>query len=95
MNPDAIKDGGPAFPVPGLQNDEDFKNAIVGNPDVPGIEKISGQEVDYLMLVKTKPGQQYRVSRELRRRIKECFQKNNVQPGGPSQIYVLDKPPAR
>ncbi len=24
MNPDAIKDGGPAFPVPGLQNDEDF-----------------------------------------------------------------------
>jgi moderate conductance mechanosensitive channel len=78
-----------------LQNDPVLKDAIVGKPEVPGIEKVSGQEVDYLMLVKTKPGQQYTVSRELRRRIKECFQKNNVQPGGPSQVYVLDKPPSK
>jgi small conductance mechanosensitive channel len=78
-----------------LQNDPVYKNSIVGKPEVPGIEKISGQEVDYLMLVKTTPGQQYAISRELRRRIKECFQKNNVQPGGPSQVYILDKPPAK
>ena len=75
-----------------LQNDPNFKDRIVGKPEVPGIEKVSGQEVDYLMLVKTTPGQQYSVSRELRRRIKECFQKNNVQPGGPSQVYVVDRP---
>src|ERR1700761_915780 len=78
-----------------LLNDPNFQKAIVGKPEVPGIEKISGQEVDYLMLVKTTPGQQYAVSRELRRRIKECFQKNNVQPGGPSQVYILDKPPVK
>ena len=78
-----------------LQNDPSYKNAIVGKPEVPGIEKVSGNEVDYLMLVKTTPGQQYVVSRELRRRIKETFQKNNVQPGGPQQVYVLDKPPAK
>lgn len=78
-----------------LQNDPQFQSAIVGKPEVPGIEKISGQEVDYLMLVKTTPGQQYAVSRELRRRIKECFQRNNVQPGGPSQVYILDKPPTK
>jgi small conductance mechanosensitive channel len=77
-----------------LHNDPVLKDAIVGKPEVPGIEKISGQEVDYLMLVKTKPGQQYAVSRELRKRIKECFQKNNVQPGGNSQVYILDRPPA-
>jgi small conductance mechanosensitive channel len=78
-----------------LRNDPAFKDKVVGKPEVPGIEKISGQEVDYLMLVKTTPGQQYSVSRELRRRIKECFQKNNVQPGGPTQVYVLDKPPTK
>lgn len=78
-----------------LQRDPAFKDAIVGSPEVPGIEKISGQEVDYLMLVKTKPGQQYGVSRELRRRIKEAFQKNNIQPGGAAQLYVLDRPPAK
>lgn len=76
-----------------LQNDSNYKNAIVGKPEVPGIEKVSGQEVDYLMLVKTTPGQQYAVSRELRRRIKECFQRNKVQPGGQSQVFVLDKAP--
>lgn len=78
-----------------LQNDPVMKENIVGTPEVPGIEKISSQEVDYLMLVKTKPGRQYAVSRELRRRIKEALQKNNIQPGGPSQVYVLDKPPVR
>lgn len=78
-----------------LMNDPTYKTAIVGKPEVPGIEKVTGQEVDYLMLVKTVPGQQYSVSRELRRRIKECFQRNNVQPGGPTQVYVLDKPPLK
>jgi small conductance mechanosensitive channel len=78
-----------------LQNDPVFQSSIVGKPEVPGIEKVTGQEVDYLMLVKTVPGQQYVISRELRRRIKECFQKNNIQPGGPTQVYVIDKPPAR
>jgi small-conductance mechanosensitive channel len=78
-----------------LQNDPVYKSSIVGTPEVPGIEKVTGQEVDYLMLVKTVPGQQYAVSRELRKRIKECFQKNNVQPGGPTQVYILDKPPAK
>lgn len=78
-----------------LQNDPQFQSSIVGKPEVPGIEKISSQEVDYLFLVKTVPGQQYAVSRELRRRIKECFQRNNVQPGGPSQVYILDKPPLK
>ncbi len=78
-----------------LPDDPKLKDLIVGKPEVPGIEKISGQEVDYLMLVKTKPGQQYLVSRELRRRIKEAFQKNNIQPGGPAQVYILDKPPSK
>jgi moderate conductance mechanosensitive channel len=78
-----------------MVEDPAFKDAIVGKPEVPGIEKISAQEVDYLMLVKTKPGQQYAISRELRRRIKETFQKNNVQPGGQSQVFVLDKAPAK
>jgi moderate conductance mechanosensitive channel len=77
-----------------LFEDPEFKSLIVAAPEVPGIEKVSATEVDYLMLVKTLPGKQYSVSRELRRRIKECFQKNNVQPGGVSHMFVIDKPPA-
>ncbi len=75
-----------------LQNDPAFSNAIVAAPDVPGIERVAAGEVDYLMLVKTKPGKQYAVSRELRRRIKLCFEQHNIQPGGPARLYVVDTP---
>ncbi|HMC32041.1 MAG TPA: mechanosensitive ion channel family protein, partial [Candidatus Angelobacter sp.] len=54
-------------------NDPVFKNEIVAEPQVPGIERVHGSEVDYLMLVKVRPGKQYGVARELRRRIKVCF----------------------
>ena len=72
-----------------LRNDKGFANAIVADPDVPGIDKISNTEVDYLVLVKTRPGQQWAVSRELRRRIKACFQQQNIQPGGQNRFYVI------
>jgi len=75
-----------------LANDPNYADKIVAKPDVPGIEKVSGGEVDYLMLVKTKPGSQYVVSRELRRRIKVCFEKNGIEPGNPNRVYVVDGP---
>jgi moderate conductance mechanosensitive channel len=78
-----------------LRHDPDYSGLIVGDPQVPGIERVAGSEVDYLMVVKTLPGNaQYAVSRELRRRIKECFQKQGVKPAGPSQVYVTDHSPA-
>jgi len=76
-----------------LRTDPDYGAVLVADPQVPGIERVAGGEVDYLVLIKTRPGQQYAVSRELRRRIKECFQKNNVQPGNPARVYVMDGPP--
>ena len=75
-----------------LASDPEVKDLLVAEPQVPGIERISGGEVDYLMLVKTKPGSQHVVSRELRRRIKDCFQKQNVKPGAPGRMYVVDNP---
>ena len=75
-----------------LEDDLAFKDKIVAKPEVPGIEKVSGGEVDYLMQVKTKPGAQFAVSRELRRRIKVSLEKNNIEPGNPNRVYVVDAP---
>jgi small conductance mechanosensitive channel len=75
-----------------LRSDPNYGAMLVADPQVPGIERVSPGEVDYLMLIKTKPGAQYAVLRELRRRIKECFEKNHVQPAGPVPIYVLNQP---
>ena len=55
------------------------------------IDRVNGDEVEYLLLAKTRPNKQYGVSRELRRRIKETFQKNNIQAAGPGRVYVVDQ----
>jgi len=69
-------------------NDAEFHQDLVAEPEVPGIERVNGQEVDYLMLVKVRPGKQLTVARELRRRIKVCMEKNNIKAGTPGLIFV-------
>jgi small conductance mechanosensitive channel len=74
-----------------VRNDPTFTEDIVSDIAVPGIDRVGNGEAEYLMLVKTRPNKQYAVSRELRRRIKECFEKNGVEPAGPGRIYVMDQ----
>jgi small conductance mechanosensitive channel len=69
-------------------NDSAFKEDVVAEPQVPGIERVRGNEVDYLMLVKVRPGKQYGVARELRRQIKTCFEKNKIKAGAPTQVII-------
>jgi moderate conductance mechanosensitive channel len=74
-----------------VRRDPAFAEDIVGTIDVPGIERVGNGEAEYLMLVKTRPNKHFGVSRELRRRIKESFEKNGVQAAGPGRIYVADQ----
>ena len=77
-----------------LENDPEYGQYIVSRPEVPGIERVNGSEVDYLMVTKTRPGKQYAIRRELRRRIKTCFERNKIKAGAPNRMYVMDAPPA-
>ena len=74
-----------------VRHDPAFVADIVSDIDVPGIDRVGNGEAEYLMLIKTRPNKQYAISRELRRRIKETFEKNNVQAAGPGRIYVIDQ----
>ncbi len=71
-----------------IAHDPGFADMIVAIPEVPGIDKVSGNTVDYLMLIKTKPGSQFAVKRELQRRIKASLEKNRIEPGDPSRVMV-------
>jgi small-conductance mechanosensitive channel len=75
-----------------IYNDPTIKGDVVAEPQVPGIERVRGNEVDYLMLVKVRPGKQYGVARELRRRIKVCFEKNKIKAGAPAQVIIGQLP---
>lgn len=78
-----------------LRNDAAFAPDIVGDIEVPGIDRVGNGEAEYLVLIKTRPNKQFAVSREMRRRIKECFEKNNVQAAGPGRIYIMDQGPVK
>jgi len=73
-----------------IRHDPGYADDIVGEIQVPGIDRVGNGEAEYLMLVKTRPNKQWAISRELRRRIKECFEKNKVQTAGPGRMYVVD-----
>lgn len=74
-----------------VRHDPQFEEDIVSDVQVPGIDRIGNGEAEYLMLVKTRPNKQYAVSRELRRRIKDCFLKNKIQTAAPGRVYVMDQ----
>jgi small conductance mechanosensitive channel len=75
-----------------LHNDPEYGGYLVSEPEVPGIERVNGNEVDYLLLAKVRPGKQYAIKRELRRRIKDSFEKNNIKAGAPNRMYVVEAP---
>jgi small conductance mechanosensitive channel len=72
-----------------IRHDPKFEQDVV-DVQVPGIDRVGNGETEYLVLVKTRPNTQYGISREFRRRIKECFEKNNVKPGPPGRVYVTE-----
>src|SRR5205807_3750672 len=74
-----------------VRHSDRFADDVVSDIDVPGIDRVGNGEAEYLMLIKTRPNKQYAVSRELRRRIKECFHMQNVQTPGPGRMYVVDQ----
>jgi len=55
---------------------------------VHGIDKVIGSSVDYLLSLKTKPGSQDVVRRELQRRIKVCLETNNIEPGDHNRLTI-------
>jgi len=79
--------------VADLRDDPVLGQEIVGEAEVPGIERVSGSEVDYLVVVKSRPGRQHAVRRELRKRIKTALEKNGIKAGAPNRMYVMEAPP--
>jgi moderate conductance mechanosensitive channel len=71
-----------------IRHDPQFQDDIVADIQVPGIDRVGNGEAEYLVLVKTRPRKQFAVTREFRRRIKECFEKNKIQAGLPGRIFV-------
>jgi moderate conductance mechanosensitive channel len=72
-----------------LWRDEDWLNYVLEEPTYLGVEQITADGVVLRLTVKTRPGEQWRVGRELRLRIKERFDAEGVELAGPAaQIFM-------
>jgi small conductance mechanosensitive channel len=58
---------------------------VLDEPEVWGVEALGEHGVTIRLVVKTRPSQQYRVSRELRARIKTAFQREGIEIPFPQQ----------
>jgi small-conductance mechanosensitive channel len=75
-----------------VRAEEAFKDVVIAEPDIPGVDKISGHEVIYPINLRVQVNQRDGVLRELRRRILLGFEKENIAFGTASSTLVLERP---
>ncbi len=82
----------------GIERDPVIGDAVIGPAEIPGVEVLGPYQVTIRALVKTKPMEQWRVQRELRRRIKRAFEEAGISIAYPQSVTLLrgaDGDPAR
>jgi small conductance mechanosensitive channel len=73
-----------------VRNDPALKDAAVADPDVPGVEAISGRVVTYPVTMRVRISQKDTVLRELRRRILQAFEENAIPLGtDPANMLIM------
>ncbi|HEY5380993.1 MAG TPA: mechanosensitive ion channel family protein [Acidobacteriaceae bacterium] len=75
-----------------LRTDEAFKDVVIADPTVLGVDKISGHEVIYPINLRVQVNQRDGVLRELRRRILIAFEKEKIDFGVSNSTLVLERP---
>jgi len=61
-----------------VRKDEAFKDIVIADPDVPGVDSMAGYSVTYPINVRVMVNQRDGVMRELRRRILQAFAKEGI-----------------
>ncbi len=73
-----------------VRNDPAFKDVAVADPDVPGVEAISGRVVSYPVSIRVRINQKDGILRELRRRILQAFEENEIPLGtDPANMLIM------
>lgn len=72
-----------------LEDDPVIGDAVLGPGEVTGVEALGPYQVTLRAMVKTRPMEQWRVQRELRRRIKRLFDERNITIPYPHSVTLL------
>jgi small-conductance mechanosensitive channel len=62
-----------------MLNSSDFKDTMIAPIEISGLNEFADSAIVIRVIIKTKPGMQWETGREFRRRIKEAFDKANIE----------------
>ncbi|MEX1162942.1 MAG: mechanosensitive ion channel family protein [Nitriliruptor sp.] len=75
-----------------MAEEEGYRDQFLDTPDVWGVQTLGADSVDIRLVIKTQPGKQYAISRELRRRIKSAFDATGIEIPFPQRtMWVRDE----
>jgi moderate conductance mechanosensitive channel len=72
-----------------MAHEEDYREIFLDEPEIWGIENLGSDSVDIRLVIKTQPGQQWAIARELRRRLKNAFDAAEVEIPFPQRTVWL------
>ncbi|MGH8862057.1 MAG: mechanosensitive ion channel family protein, partial [Jatrophihabitantaceae bacterium] len=61
-----------------MRAEEEWSGAFLGDPDMQGVESMTREETVLRLVARTRPGEQWRVARQLRRRIRERLDRLDI-----------------
>lgn len=73
----------------GMAAEDDWKPIILEPPEIWGVEALGANGVTLRLVVKTRPGEQWAMARELRRRIKQALQHASIELPFPQRVVWL------
>ena len=76
-----------------LQAIPELQGCILEPPAILGIDKLSGQQAEIMVTVKTTPGKQDDVSRAWRRLIKQAFEREGISFQDSTMVMQMNNPP--
>lgn len=82
-----------------MSQDEGYHPLLLEQPTVSGVEELGDSAMTLRIMVKTQPGKQWEVSRELRKRIKETFEEEGIEMPYPTEVHIthvaFESPPPK
>lgn len=73
-----------------LSQDPDWAEHVLEPPDLLGIDNLEHAGMAVRLLLKTRPGRHWKVGRELRRRLRQRFEREGIDIGVPKQALALE-----
>ena len=74
-----------------LRGDATFKDVIIADPDVLGVDKINGREVMYPVNIRVRANQKDPVLRAMRRRVIKTFEREGIPLGSESSLLIMQQ----